>query len=139
MQMRRRFASICIGTVFALLAYPTLMFLLWLNNQTIDCSAILGDGGLFFFATAVTSPIFFESLLEHKQPKGMLKVPFFVIPSILIILTMLVHTNIVVRGVLGASTAPIVTDRQVYVGIVCAVCAILYRSGFDPQWSINQV
>ncbi len=132
----KRIRTVLLGAFFSLIAYPTLIFLLWLNGKSIDLLVILADGGLYFFATASSAPIFFETLFARRQPGGLRAGPFYALPLLIITLTMLVYATTVADSLGGTVLTPGKQAKVVYVGATCALSALAYRYGFDPEWSL---
>lgn len=129
---KKRATAIALGVLFGLVAYPTLIFLLWMRDQPIDYVEVLKDGGLYFFATAATGPLFFAKLLDGPTPSGIPAIPFYSIPVIVLALTMLVYASTVADG-LGAAVIPATNPTKlVWLGLTLALCAVGYRCGFEP-------
>ena len=137
MKLGNRIASLLVSIVFSLIAYFILVGMLWIRDIDFTYQQIFAGGGLFFFATAFTSPIFFDYLMSKRIPPGIKSLPFFMIPVLILVLTVIAYSNILFDNVVAneallksiqVTNSQKVTDS----GIYCAVGAIAYRFGFHP-------
>ncbi len=130
---RKRVTDIALGVLYGLVAYPVLAYQLWMRDAPVDFFEILKDGGLYFFATAATGPLFFAKIVYGSRPRGALAIPFFAIPVLVLAITISNYGGNVADSLGVAKMSAMNATKFVWMGVTVAACAVGYRCGFEPR------